>query len=53
LCSQCHNADRRSLTSDAPEKAIITLENADQTEEWIKDAEKAVKQAKTVRKRCF
>ncbi|HYN44510.1 MAG TPA: PGF-CTERM sorting domain-containing protein [Candidatus Limnocylindrales bacterium] len=50
LCSQCHNADMKIAPSDAPEKAIITLENADKLKNEIKDAEKAVKQAKQVGK---
>ena len=50
LCSQCHNADMKIAPSDAPEKAIITLENADKLKNEIKDAEKAVKQAKQIGK---
>jgi len=44
------NADMKIAPSDAPEKAIITLENADKLKNEIKDAEKPLKQAKQLGK---
>lgn len=46
LCSQCHNPDMRIAPSDAPDKAIIALENAEKLKNEIKNAESAIKQAK-------
>lgn len=46
LCSQCHNPDMRIAPSDAPDKAITALENAEKLKNEIKKAESAVKQAK-------
>lgn len=46
LCSQCHNPDMRIAPSDAPDKAIVALENAEKLKTEIKTAENAVKQAK-------
>lgn len=46
LCSQCHNTDMRIAPSDAPDKAVTALENAEMLKTEIKLAENAVKQAK-------
>ncbi len=46
LCSQCHNPDMRIAPSDAPDKAITALENAEKLKNEIKSAESAIKQAK-------
>ncbi|MDO8726363.1 MAG: cytochrome c3 family protein [Candidatus Methanoperedens sp.] len=46
LCSQCHNADMRIAPSDAPDKAVIALENAEKLKNEIKVAQEAVKLAK-------
>jgi len=46
LCSQCHNPDMRIAPSDAPDKAIVALENAEKLKNEIKTAENAIKQAK-------
>lgn len=46
LCSQCHNPDMRIAPSDAPDKAITALENAEKLKNEIKNAESAIKQAK-------
>jgi predicted CXXCH cytochrome family protein len=45
LCSQCHNQDMRIAPSDAPEKAITALENAEKLKNETKLAESAIKQA--------
>ncbi|MCE8423305.1 MAG: hypothetical protein J5U16_05175, partial [Candidatus Methanoperedens sp.] len=45
LCSQCHNTDMRIAPADAPEKAILALENAQKLKDEIKLAEDAIKQA--------
>jgi predicted CXXCH cytochrome family protein len=44
LCSQCH-ADMRIAPSDAPDKAVMALENAEKLKTEIKAAKEAVKQA--------
>ena len=46
LCSQCHNEDMRIAPSDAPDKAVIALENAEKLKTEIKAAQEAVKLAK-------
>ena len=46
LCSNCHNIDMRVAPSDAPDKAITALENAQKLKDEIKSADNAVKQAK-------
>lgn len=46
LCSNCHNLDMRVTPSDAPDKAIAALENAQKLMDEIKLADNAVKQAK-------
>ncbi len=46
LCSQCHNPDMRIAPSDAPDKAITALENAEKLKKEIKLADDATKQAK-------
>ncbi len=46
LCSNCHNPDMRIAPSDAPDKAIVALENAEKLKNEIKTAENAIKQAK-------
>ncbi len=46
LCSQCHNPDMRIAPSDAPDKAIVALENAEKLKNEIKTAENAIRQAK-------
>lgn len=46
LCSQCHNADMRIAPSDAPDKAVMALENAEKLKTEIKVSQEAVKQAK-------
>lgn len=46
LCSQCHNPDMRIAPSDAPDKAITALENAETLKNEIKKAESAIKLAK-------
>ncbi len=50
LCSQCHNTDMRIAPSDAPDKAITALENAQKLKNEIKLADNAIKQAKTEEK---
>ncbi len=46
LCSQCHNVDMRIAPSDAPDKAITALQNAEMLKNEIKLADSAIKQAK-------
>ena len=46
LCSQCHNADMRVAPSDAPDKAVTALNNAEKLKKEIKLAQDAIKQAK-------
>lgn len=46
LCSQCHNTDMRIAPSDAPDKAVTALNNAEKLKNEIKLAEDAIKQAK-------
>lgn len=46
LCSNCHNPDMRIAPSDAPDKAIVALENAGKLRNEIKAAESAIKQAR-------
>jgi len=46
LCSQCHNADMRVAPSDAPDKAVTALNNAEKLKNEIKLAQDAIKQAK-------
>jgi hypothetical protein len=46
LCSQCHNSDMRIAPSDAPDKAVTALGNAQILKNEIKVAENAIKQAK-------
>ncbi len=46
LCSNCHNPDMRVAPSDAPDKAITALENAQKLKDEIKLADNAIKQAK-------
>lgn len=45
LCNNCHNPDMRIAPSDAPDKAITALENAEKLKSEIKLAESAIKQA--------
>lgn len=45
LCSNCHNPEIRVAPADAPDKAIVALENAQKLKSEIKAAEDAVKQA--------
>ncbi|MDD5615483.1 MAG: cytochrome c3 family protein [Candidatus Methanoperedens sp.] len=46
LCSQCHNEDMRVAPSDAPDKAVTALKNAEKLKSEIKLAQDAIKQAK-------
>jgi len=46
LCSQCHNSDMRIAPSDAPDKAVMALENAQMLKKEIKLAQDTIKQAK-------
>lgn len=46
LCSQCHNEDMRVAPSDAPDKAVTALQNAEKLKNEIKLAQDAIKQAK-------
>lgn len=46
LCSQCHNTEMRIAPSDAPDKAVTALNNAEKLKNEIKLAQDAVKQAK-------
>jgi len=46
LCIQCHNEDMRVAPSDAPDKAVAALKNAEKLKSEIKLAQDAIKQAK-------
>ncbi|MGB8215781.1 MAG: PGF-CTERM sorting domain-containing protein [Candidatus Methanoperedens sp.] len=46
LCSQCHNIDMRIAPSDAPDRAITALANADKLTNEIKLAYDDIQQAK-------
>lgn len=46
LCSQCHNIDMRIAPSDAPDRAITALQNADKLTNEIKLAYNDIQQAK-------
>ncbi len=46
LCSQCHNVDMEIAPSDAPDKAIVALNNAETLKSEIRKADSAVQQAK-------
>jgi len=46
LCSQCHNLDMRVAPADAPDRAIVALENAEKLKNEIKLAYNSIQQAK-------
>lgn len=46
LCSNCHNSEMRIAPADAPDDAIIALENAETLKSEIKLAQDAIKQFK-------
>lgn len=46
LCNNCHNSEMRIAPSDAPDKAILALQNADKLKSEIKKAQDAITQAK-------
>ncbi|MCX9013070.1 MAG: cytochrome c3 family protein [Candidatus Methanoperedens sp.] len=46
LCSQCHNIDMRIAPSDAPDRAIAALADADRLKSEIKKADDAIRFAK-------
>lgn len=46
LCSQCHNVDMRIAPSDAPDRAIAALEDADRLKSEIKKADDAIRFSK-------
>ena len=46
LCSQCHNINMKIAPSDAPDKAIAALEDADKLKGEIQKADDAIRSAK-------
>ncbi len=46
LCSNCHNIDMRVAPSDAPDRAIAALQDADNLKGEIRKADDAIKSAK-------